>query len=80
LNADDMAEQNAQQTRLMGAIAALPPRQREDIELGLFEGLQLREIGDRMGISESRVCQLQKRAVQHLQRAVSAPGCAASAA
>jgi RNA polymerase sigma factor for flagellar operon FliA len=80
LNADDLAEQNAQQSRLMGAIAALPPRQREAIELGLFEGLQLREIGDRMGISESRVCQLQKRAVQHLQRAVSAVGCAASAA
>lgn len=78
--ADELAEQNAQQTRLMGAIAALPPRQREAIELGLFEGLQLREIGDRMGISESRVCQLQKRAVQHLQRAVSTPCCDASAA
>lgn len=71
LYADELAEQNAQQGRLMDAIAALPPRQREAIELGLFEGLQLREIGDRMGISESRVCQLQKRAVQHLQRAVS---------
>jgi RNA polymerase sigma factor FliA len=68
--ADELAEQNAQQTRLMGAIAGLPPRQREAIELVLFEGLSLREIGDRMGISESRVCQLQKRAVQHLQRAV----------
>jgi RNA polymerase sigma factor for flagellar operon FliA len=72
LYADDLAEQSAQQTRLLDAIAALPPRQREAIELGLFEGLQLREIGNRMGISESRVCQLQKRAVQHLHRAVSA--------
>jgi RNA polymerase sigma factor for flagellar operon FliA len=68
--ADEVAEQNAQRTRLIGAIAGLPPRQREAIELGLFEGLSLREIGDRMAISESRVCQLQKRAVQHLQRAV----------
>jgi RNA polymerase sigma factor for flagellar operon FliA len=78
--ADELAEQSAQQTRLMGAIAALPPRQREAIELGLFEGLQLREIGDRMGISESRVCQLQKRAVQHLQRAVSTTQLDANAA
>jgi RNA polymerase sigma factor for flagellar operon FliA len=65
-----VVEQNAQQTRLLHAITGLPARQREAIELGLFEGLSLREIGDRMGISESRVCQLQKRAVRHLQRAV----------
>lgn len=71
VSADDQAEQNAQNTRLLDAISVLPPRQRTAIELGLFEGLALREIGDRMGISESRVCQLQKRAVQHLQRAVS---------
>jgi RNA polymerase sigma factor for flagellar operon FliA len=68
--ADELAEQSAQQERLRGALNDLPPRQREAIELGLFEGLPLREIGDRMGISESRVCQLQKRAVQFLQRAI----------
>ena len=32
--------------------------------------MALREIGDQMGISESRVCQLQKRAVQNLRRAI----------
>jgi RNA polymerase sigma factor for flagellar operon FliA len=68
-SADELTEQNAQHTRLLNAIRVLPPRQRKAIELGLFEGLALREIGDLMGISESRVCQLQKRAVQHLQRA-----------
>jgi len=56
--------------RLIEAMAALPPRQRKAIQLGLLEGLQLREIGDRMGISESRVCQLQKRAVQQLKLAM----------
>lgn len=70
VTADEQVEQNAQSSRLLSAIQVLPPRQRTAIELGLFEGLALREIGDRMGISESRVCQLQKRAVQHLQRAV----------
>jgi RNA polymerase sigma factor FliA len=59
-----------QHTRLVEAIEQLPERQRRAIELGLFEGMALREIGDLMGISESRVCQLQKRATQHLRRAV----------
>lgn len=68
--ADTVAHSRSQRRRLLGALHVLPPRQREAIELGLFEGLALREIGDRMGISESRVCQLQKRAVQHLQKAI----------
>jgi RNA polymerase sigma factor for flagellar operon FliA len=68
--ADEVVQNRARKDRLMSAIGVLPPRQRVAIELGLFEGLALREIGDRMGISESRVCQLQKRAVQHLQRAI----------
>jgi RNA polymerase sigma factor FliA len=69
--ADDVAHSHRRQEQLMAALQVLPPRQRTAIELGLFDGLALREIGDRMGISESRVCQLQKRAVQHLQRAIS---------
>lgn len=68
--ADDVAQSHRRQEQLMNALKVLPPRQRTAIELGLFDGLALREIGDRMGISESRVCQLQKRAVQHLQRAI----------
>jgi RNA polymerase sigma factor FliA len=68
--ADEVAEQNALQRRLHVAIAELPERQRIAIELSLFEGLPLREIGDRMGVTESRVCQLQKRAVEILRRAL----------
>jgi RNA polymerase sigma factor for flagellar operon FliA len=56
----------------MTALAALPTRQRQAVEMGLFEGMALREIGETLGISESRVCQLQKRAVQHLRKAVNA--------
>jgi RNA polymerase sigma factor FliA len=68
--ADELADEHQRTRRLLGAIEVLPPRQRTAIELGLLEGLPLREIGDRMGISESRVCQLQKRAVQHLKKAI----------
>lgn len=66
----DIAERSEQHERLVAALAELAPRQRQALELGLFEGMALREIGERMGISESRVCQLQKRAVEHLQAAV----------
>lgn len=70
--ADDAAHENRQRAGLLRAIAILPERQREAIELGLFQGLALKEIGDRMGISESRVCQLQKRAVEHLNAQLAA--------
>ena len=64
--ADEAAHAARERDRLMNALTVLPSRQRQALELGLFQGLPLKEIGRRMGISESRVCQLQKRAVQHL--------------
>jgi RNA polymerase sigma factor for flagellar operon FliA len=66
LLADDKAHANHQRELLMEALEILPARQRTALELGLFHGLPLKAIGKQMGISESRVCQLQKRAVQHL--------------
>jgi RNA polymerase sigma factor for flagellar operon FliA len=64
--ADEAAHANHQKRQLHAAMQRLPERQRMALEMGLFEGMALKEIGHRMGISESRVCQLQKRAVQHL--------------
>jgi RNA polymerase sigma factor for flagellar operon FliA len=71
--ADEAADHAEQRERLMGAMSELPPRQRLAISLALFDGLPLRAIGEQMGISESRVCQLQKRAVRQLQRVFSEP-------
>jgi RNA polymerase sigma factor FliA len=71
--ADEIADHNALAQRLHIAIASLPARLRTAIELSLFEGLPLRQIGDRMGVTESRVCQLQKRAVELLRHALSLP-------
>lgn len=67
--ADEIAHARDRGRKLEEALSALPERQRRAIELGIFDGLALREIGDLMGISPARVCQLQKRAVEHLQKA-----------
>lgn len=69
-NPERIASDRNRYERLRSAMTDLPERQREALEMGLFEGMALREIGDRMGISESRVCQLQKRAVEHLKAAL----------
>lgn len=69
-SAEETVFAHARRDRLLAAIDELPPRQRSAIALALFEGLSLHEIGERMSISESRVCQLQKRAVEHLRHAV----------
>lgn len=68
--ADALAYGADQRRRLVEALERLPDRQRKAIELALFEGMALKQIGGIMGISESRVCQLQKRAVEHLSKAV----------
>lgn len=68
--ADEVVEQHALSRKLQGAIAELPERTRTAIELSVFEGLPLREIGERMGVTESRVCQLQKRAIELLRSAL----------
>ena len=53
--------------RLVGAIEALP--EREKLVMGLYyeEELNLREIGETLGVSESRVCQLHSQAVARLR-------------
>jgi RNA polymerase sigma factor for flagellar operon FliA len=75
--ADELADERGKNRRLRAAMQLLPERQRQAIEMGLFGGMALREIGEQMGISESRVCQLQKRAVQHLHAAVAETSVAA---
>jgi RNA polymerase sigma factor for flagellar operon FliA len=49
------------------AIASLPERERLVMALYYDEELNLREIGDVLGVSESRVCQIHSQAVIRLQ-------------
>jgi RNA polymerase sigma factor FliA len=53
--------------RLGGAIAALPEREKLVVALYYYENLTLREIGDVLGVTESRVSQLHTKAVLRLK-------------
>jgi RNA polymerase sigma factor for flagellar operon FliA len=59
---------------LAGQIAGLPERER--LVLGLYydEELNLREIGEVMGVSESRVCQIHNQALLRLKARVAGDG------
>ncbi|MFW5947092.1 MAG: sigma-70 family RNA polymerase sigma factor [Gemmatimonadota bacterium] len=53
--------------RLKAELESLPERDREIIRLYDLEGWTLREIGDRYGVSESRISQLRTRALGRLR-------------
>jgi RNA polymerase sigma factor FliA len=57
--------------RLAGAIEALPDRERLVIALYYYENLTLREIGEVLGVTESRVSQLHTKAVLGLRSGLS---------
>lgn len=52
---------------LADAIASLPERERLVIQLYYDEELNLRQIGEDLGVSESRVCQIQSQAILRLR-------------
>lgn len=54
-------------SRLAAAIDALPPREKIVIALYYYESLTLREIGEVLGVTESRVSQLHTKAILRLK-------------
>jgi RNA polymerase sigma factor for flagellar operon FliA len=52
---------------LAGAINSLSEREKIVVTLYYFEGLTLAEIGDILGVTESRVCQIHTKAVNQLR-------------
>jgi RNA polymerase sigma factor for flagellar operon FliA len=68
-SADPMAELEGQEMRSMlaAAINDLSEREKIVITLYYFEGLTLAEIGDILGVTESRVCQIHTKAVGGLR-------------
>jgi RNA polymerase sigma factor for flagellar operon FliA len=65
----------AEETRhiLSDAINRLPDRERLVITLYYFEGLTLAEIGEVLGVTESRVCQIHAKSVLSLRNRMAEP-------
>ncbi len=56
---------------LVAAVEGLPERERIAVSLYYFRGLQLKEIGAILGVSESRVCQLRGQGTARLRKRLS---------
>ncbi|RKY63245.1 MAG: RNA polymerase sigma factor WhiG, partial [Candidatus Latescibacterota bacterium] len=63
----ESAERREMEELLMEAIRSLPERHREVIVLYYYEGLTLKEIGEVLGVSDSRVSQLHSEALLRLR-------------
>jgi RNA polymerase sigma factor FliA len=65
---DRLFEQGQTRDRVRKALAQLPARERRIIGLYYFGEATMKQIGDAIGVNESRVSQLHARAIQRLQR------------
>jgi RNA polymerase sigma factor for flagellar operon FliA len=63
----DRLSQSGFAKSLADAISGLPERERLVVSLYYEEELNLREIGEVLGVSESRVCQIQSQAMMRLR-------------
>jgi RNA polymerase sigma factor for flagellar operon FliA len=75
---DRLFEQGEVRDRVRKALAQLPPRERRIIGLYYFGEATMKQIGDAIGVNESRVSQLHARAVQRLRRMLMTPAEASS--
>jgi len=63
----DIVGERDLQARMVAALKELPEREQTVLSLYYYEELTLKEIGEVLGVSESRACQLHARAVLNLQ-------------
>ncbi|MEA2516985.1 MAG: polymerase sigma factor FliA [Actinomycetota bacterium] len=69
-SASDALELIADHEEVVAAIEALPERERRVIRQHYYEGTFLKAIGTELGITESRVCQIHRRALKMLERSL----------
>jgi len=69
-NPEKMALEGERQERLVEAILKLPDQQQKVLNLYYYEELTLKEIGMVLDVTESRVCQIHKAAMQKLRKVV----------
>lgn len=65
---EKIIEEKEQLEYLKKALDLLDERDRTVLTLYYYEGLTLKQIGDVLGVSESRVCQLNSRAIINLRK------------
>jgi RNA polymerase sigma factor for flagellar operon FliA len=71
---DRMCERRELQTTLARAMTCLPPRYQKVVFLYYTNDLTMKEIGDMMGVNESRVSQIHKTALKKMAVALEAEG------
>ncbi len=64
---DALFEQTEARDRVRAAMAKLPPRERHIVRLYYFAEATMKQIGEAIGVNESRVSQLHARAMQRLR-------------
>jgi RNA polymerase sigma factor for flagellar operon FliA len=67
-----------QKEALADAIARLPEREKLVVTLYYYEELTLREIGEVLGVTESRVSQLHTKAILRLKAHIASAGATAT--
>jgi RNA polymerase sigma factor for flagellar operon FliA len=68
----EVAERNDERGALATAMSALLERDRILVDLHYFQGVQLKEIASRLGVSKPRASQLHSRALATLRRGIKA--------
>lgn len=66
----DRLEHLADRDELLEAVETLPERERTVIHRHYFEGFYLKTIGAELGVTESRACQIHRRALKMLERSL----------
>jgi RNA polymerase sigma factor for flagellar operon FliA len=77
---DRLFEQGQVRERVRRALAQLPPRERRIIGLYYFGEATMKQIGQAIGVNESRVSQLHARAIDRLRRILASAESTATAA
>lgn len=70
LSPDRQYEETEVRGRVRTALGSLPQRERRIISLYYFRGATMKQIGQEIGVNESRVSQLHARAVSRLRKAL----------
>lgn len=70
---DRLFEQNQTRDRMRAAMGCLPARERRILALYYFGETTMKQIGQQIGVNESRVSQLHARAIDRLRRLLATP-------